>query len=86
MKINWKIRFKSKQFISSFIALLLVFANQVASMFGHDITLISNEITELSETVLLILGLLGVIVDNTTKGLSDSEQALQYNEPKRDDK
>jgi len=82
MKINWKIRFQSKQFLTSLIALLLVLANQVAYMFGYDITLISQEITNISETVLLILGLLGVVVDNTTKGISDSERALKYNERK----
>lgn len=82
MKINWKIRFQSKQFLTSLIALLLVLANQISYMFGYDITLISQEITNISETILLILGLLGVIVDNTTKGMSDSEQALKYNERK----
>lgn len=82
MKINWKIRFQSKQFLTSLLALVLVLANQVAAVIGYDITLISQEITNISETVLLILGLLGVIVDNTTKGISDSEQALKYNERK----
>jgi len=82
MKINWKVRFQSKQFLTSLLALLLVLANQIASVFGYDITLISQEITNISETVLLILGLLGVVVDNTTKGISDSEQALKYNERK----
>ncbi|MFJ3389327.1 phage holin [Lysinibacillus sp. NPDC086135] len=82
MKINWKVRFQSKQFLTSLLALLVVLANQIAAVFGYDITLISQEITNISETVLLILGLLGVVVDNTTKGISDSEQALKYNERK----
>jgi len=81
-KINWKIRFQSKQFVTSFIALLLVLANQIAGVFGYDITLISQEITNISETVLLILGLLGVVVDNTSKGISDNEQVLKLNERK----
>lgn len=85
MKINWKVRFKSKTFLVSLISLVLVFANQVASMFGMDITLLTSEITTVSETVLMILGLLGIIHDPTTVGLSDSKEALDYIEPKRDD-
>lgn len=85
-KINWSIRVKNKQFLVSLIALVLVFANQVASLFGVDITFITGEITTISETVLLILAALGIITDPTTSGLSDSKQALTYTEPKRDDK
>lgn len=85
MKINWKVRLKNKSFLVSLLALVLVFANQVASMFGADITLITNEITNISETVFLILGLIGVINDPTTSGIvSDSQQALDYDKPKKD--
>lgn len=90
-KINWKIRFSNKQFLVSLIALVLVFTNQVASLFGVDITFITGEVTSISETVLLILGLIGVINDPTVNNggildISDSKQALTYTEPKRDDK
>jgi len=83
--INWKVRFQSKEFLSSLVALLLVLANQIAQMFGADITIISQEVTEVVETVLMILGLIGVVHDPTTKGFGDSEQAMTYNSPKKDE-
>ncbi len=86
MKINWKVRLKHKQFWVSLIALLLVLANQIAGIFYFDITIYNDQITAISETILSILGLLGIIIDPTTKGASDSERALKYKKPKDDAK
>jgi len=80
MNINWKIRLHSKTFWISMTSLLLVLANQVAAIFGVDISIYNEQITSLVETVLAILGLIGVVVDPTTRGLSDSERALSYEE------
>jgi len=82
MKINWKVRLQHKGFWVSLIALLLVIANQIAALFGIDITIYNEQVTALSESVLAILGLLGIIIDPTVNGLSDSEQALKYKKPK----
>jgi len=68
----------------SLIALLLVLANQTAGIFNVDITIYNAQITAISETVLSILGLLGIIIDPTTRGVSDSTQAMDYNKPKGD--
>ena len=84
MKINWKVRLQHKQFWVSLIALLLVLANQIAGIFNVDITIYNAQITAISETVLSVLGLLGIIIDPTTVGTSDSEQALKYDKPKGD--
>jgi len=86
MKINWKVRLLHKQFWVSLIALLLVLANQIAGIFNVDITIYNSQITAISETLLSILGLLGVIIDPTTKGASDSFQAMYYDKPKDDEK
>jgi phi LC3 family holin len=72
MKINWKARFKHKQFWVSLIALLVVLANQIAAIFTLDITIISEQLTGIFETVLMILALMGIIIDPTTIGTSDS--------------
>ena len=82
MKINWKVRLRHKQFWVALIALLLVLANQVAEFFGYDITIYNEQVTALSETILSILALLGIIIDPTTQGLSDSDRAMTYNKPK----
>lgn len=85
MKINWKVRIRHKQFWVSLIALLLVLANQIAGIFGFDITIYNDQVTAISETILSILGLLGIIIDPTTRGVSDSTQALEYEKPKDGD-
>lgn len=82
MKINWKVRLQHKQFWVSLIALLIVLANQVAGVFNYDITIYNEQVTAISETVLSILGLVGIIIDPTTQGASDSTQALKYKKPK----
>lgn len=84
MKINWKVRLQHKQFWVSLIALLLVLANQIAGIFMFDITLISEQITGISETILMILALMGIIIDPTTTGVNDSNKALDYDKPKGD--
>ena len=82
MKINWKVRLKHKGFWVSLIALLLVLANQVGAVFGLDLTIYNDQVTAITESVLAVLALLGIIIDPTVNGLSDSEQALKYTKPK----
>lgn len=80
-QINWKVRFRSKTFLASLFALLLVLAQQIASVFGVDITVYSEQATDIFNTVLTILALIGVVHDPTTRGISDSERALTYKKP-----
>lgn len=82
MKINWKVRMQHKQFWVSLIALLIVLANQIAGIFNVDITIYNDQVTAISETVLSILALLGIVIDPTTQGASDSTQAMRYDKPK----
>ncbi|MGE8004056.1 phage holin [Lysinibacillus sp. NPDC093216] len=85
MKINWKVRLQHKQFWVSLIALLIVLANQIAGIFNVDITIYNDQVTAVSETILSILALLGIVIDPTTIGTSDSEQALTYSKLKDDE-
>ena len=73
MKINWKVRLKHKGFWVSLIALLLVLANQVGAVFGLDLTIYNDQVTAITESVLAVLALLGIIIDPTTPTLSDKE-------------
>ncbi|WP_084077655.1 phage holin [Ureibacillus massiliensis] len=83
MKINWQVRLRHKQFWISLIALISVFANQIASIFNVDITLFSTQLTDLAETILMLFVLLGILVDPTTEGVFDSDQALTYKQPRK---
>lgn len=84
--INWKVRFKNKHFVISFIAAILLLVKQVAALFGYnlDTELFNHNINGIVDTVFLMLSLLGIVNDATTQGLSDSKQALTYTEPKQD--
>lgn len=83
MRINWKVRLQHIPFLLGLFSLLLLLAQQVASIFGYDLTAaMSEQILSILNTVLSILVLMGVIVDPTTRGTSDSERALMYRRPR----
>ncbi|WP_367926087.1 phage holin [uncultured Ruthenibacterium sp.] len=85
MNINWMVRFKNKAFWLSAIPALLLLAQQVCAMFGVslDTTDLSRQLTGLTGTVFTLLALLGVVNDPTTAGLSDSQSARTYTQPKK---
>ena len=84
--INWKVRFKNKRFVIAFIAALLLLVKQVAMLLGYNLNteMFNTNINNVVDAVFLLLGLLGIVNDPTTKGFSDSEQAMTYEKPKQD--
>lgn len=44
-----------------------------------------NKLLAVVNAVFAVLTILGVVTDPTTDGITDSKQALEYTEPKRDD-
>lgn len=83
-KINWKVRFKNKTFVVAFVTALVAFVYQLLGLL--EIVPPVNQ-DSLMQTIMLIVNLLvtlGIITDPTTAGVTDSEQALNYNEPKED--
>ena len=84
MKINWKVRFKNKVFLTAFISLIVGFVYSMLGLFDIFPTITKNSILQIVEQVLTFLGLIGVIVDPTTAGLGDSDRAMSYEEPWQD--
>ncbi|AVK85975.1 phage holin [Lysinibacillus sp. B2A1] len=84
MKINWKVRLKHKPFLVAAFALLLLLVQQIGALIGYDTTIYNERVTELFNTVLALLVLIGVVIDPTTTGTADSVQALGYNKPRDD--
>ena len=78
IKINWKGRLKNKTFLVSMGALVISFVYEVLSMLQIVPAIAENEVLQLLYIVINILGVMGVIVDPTTKGIGDSERALTY--------
>ena len=83
MNVNWKIRFKHKPFLIALFSILILLIQQVAGVFGFDTTIYNEQATEIFNTVLVLLSILGVISDPTTEGVSDSPTALRYEKPKK---
>lgn len=75
--INLKLRLKNKVTLAALISAVFVMLGQ----FGLEIP---HNIQEGVNTLLMILVLLGIVTDPTTKGVADSEQALNYHAPRED--
>ena len=84
MKINWKVRFKNKVWLGSFLSLIVGFAYSMLSLFDVFPEVTQSLVLQLMNQVLTFLGLIGVIVDPTTAGLEDSLRAMSYEEPWED--
>lgn len=78
IKINWKARFKNKTFLVSFFALIISFVYEVLSLVGIVPAISENDVLQIFYIILNILGVMGVIIDPTTQGISDSKRALTY--------
>lgn len=86
MKINWNVRFKNKVFWVSIIPMVLLLVQQVCALFGVslDFSGLSESLVSIVGTVFSILALIGIVVDPTTKGFSDSARAMTYDKPNGD--
>lgn len=85
MKLNWKVRFKNKAWLGSFLSLIIGFIYSLLAMFDVFPEITQNLVVQLLNQVLTFLGLIGVIVDPTTAGLGDSDRAMGYAEPWKDE-
>lgn len=81
MKINWKVRLRNKTWVASLLALIVTFVYNLLAML-EIVPAVSEEwVMGIISTVLTLLTALGVLIDPTTQGVSDSERAMLYVEP-----
>ena len=84
MNINWKVRFQNKAFLTGLISLVVVFIYDLLQLLGIAPVVTQSAVMQVAEGILTILGMVGVIADHTTAGLTDSRQALTYTSPRQD--
>lgn len=84
MTINWKVRFKNKVWLTTFISLIIGFVYNILACFDIFPKVTEHAVTQIVGELLTFLGLLGVIVDPTTAGINDSVRAMSYEEPWKD--
>lgn len=75
--INFKLRLQNKATLLALISAVFLMLQQ----FGLHIP---SNIQEGVNTLVVILVILGIVTDPTTKGVADSEQALNYHQPRND--
>lgn len=82
--INWKIRVQNKTFWLALVPAFLLLIQAVAQVFNVslDFTNLNKDLLGVVNALFTVLAIVGVVADPTTKGLSDSTQALTYSKPK----
>jgi phi LC3 family holin len=88
--INWKLRFKNKVWLSSFISqTLLLIQAIIFGLEGLHVIDINMEVAEawqvwlltIADLILAYLSFLGIVQDPTVEGVGDSARALRRKEP-----
>lgn len=82
MKLNWKLRLKNKATLIALIGSAITLVYQILGIFGVVPAISEEVVINLVGIVINLLVSVGVIVDPTTAGLTDSEQAMTYTDPK----
>lgn len=85
--MNILVRIKNKAFWLALVPAVLLLVQVAAAPFGYqfDFAVLNQQIAAIINAFFAILVIVGVAVDPTTDGIGDSEQAMEYDEPKRDE-
>ena len=88
--VNWKVRFKNPLWVSAFVSQLFIVVQIVlVGLNGIGVTdfqltkEVEGWILTLVNAIFVILASLGLVQDPTVQGVSDSDRALLYEEPKK---
>ena len=85
MKINWKVRLKNKTWLLAFAGAIVAFVYQILGMLGAVAPIAEDNVTQIIGLIINLLVALGIVQDPTTAGMSDSNEALSYSEPHKDE-
>lgn len=81
--INLLVRIKNKAFWLALIPAVLLLVQVVAAPFGYqwDFAVLNQQLAAIINAAFTVLAILGVVVDPTTRGVTDSVRALDRKEP-----
>lgn len=83
-KINWRVRFRNKIWLAAFASLFITFIYGLLELLDVVPSISEGRAIEVIQSLLTVLGLIGIVTDPTTAGIGDSERALGYEEPWND--
>lgn len=75
--MDWKTRIRSKTFWITLIPAVIVLIQVVGNIFGLDLsnlTGLSQQLIDVVNAVFVVLSILGVVIDPTTKGIKDNKE------------
>ena len=78
MKINGRVRFRNRKWVTFFVGQVLAFVYATCASLGIELPIPESTATKVALAFIGILGLLGVVIDPTTKGMGDSDLAMTY--------
>lgn len=81
--LNWKLRLQNKTTLMSLIAMSIIVIFTVINLVQSFPNITPEDLYYLAALVVEILVTLGIVVDPTTEGIKDSEQAMDYTIPKK---
>ena len=76
MKINWSLRFRNKVWLTTLLAVVCTFVFNLLDLFGIE-TVAQEQVMQLGAALLSLLSTLGVVIDPTTPGVSDSQTVIE---------
>ena len=76
MKINWSLRFRNKVWLTTLLAVVCTFVFNLLDLFGIETTVAQEQVMQLGAALLSLLSTLGVVIDPTTPGVSDSQTVI----------
>lgn len=81
--INVIVRIKNRTFWLALIPAILLLIQVVAAPFGYqwDFVALNRQLADIVNALFAVLAIVGVVVDPTTKGISDSARAMTYDKP-----
>lgn len=84
MNINWKLRIKNKATLTALIFALVALIYQILGLFNIVPGVSESQLVEIIGAAINILAVLGIVVDPTTTGITDSKRAMSYKTPSND--
>lgn len=84
MKINWKVRLRNPVFWATIVPAAAAFVYTLLGAFEVVPAVTENDILNFATSLITFLTTVGVLVDPTTAGVSDSDLAMSYEKPKED--
>lgn len=85
MKMNWILRLQNKTTLTTLCIAIITAIYGIFAAVGFVPSITQEQATNLILTFIGIATSIGIVVDPSTKGFSDSNRVMEYNKPYSDE-